>query len=81
MGNINKYVNIYLFEQKTVIQSCDRPINTICRRQQKKRQFQLLPRERKKFLHIPEGRQMLLASKKKTNKQTNKQTRNIRLKD
>ena len=26
---------MYLIEQKSVIQSCDRPINTICRRQQK----------------------------------------------
>ena len=55
---------MYLIEQKSVIQSCDRPIKILYVGVNKNRQFQLLPKERKKFLHIPEGRQMLLTSKK-----------------
>ena len=48
---------------KSVIQSCDRP-SILYVGVNKQRQFQLLPRERKKFLNIPEEKQMLLPSRK-----------------
>ena len=57
---------MYLIQQTCNIQSCDRPIILlyIYVGVNKQRQFQLLPRERKKFLNIPEGKQMLLPSRK-----------------
>jgi hypothetical protein len=45
------------------MQSCDRPINTICRRQQTAAVSTPVQRK-EKFLHIPEGKHMLLASQK-----------------
>ena len=60
---------MYLIQQTCNIQSCDRPIILlyIYVGVNKQRQFQLLPRERKKFLNIPEGKKCCYHPEKERN--------------